>query len=78
MTALSGLAPGWPAGWPQDLLALSPRYASRPASEEVINDPTRAKHYWRFRLHAALEELAADGEWCGSIQEMLLLGERAS
>jgi hypothetical protein len=26
-----------------------PRYSSRPASEEVINDPTVSKHYWRYR-----------------------------
>lgn len=33
----------------QDLLALSSEYASRPAVDEIINDPTVSKHYWRFR-----------------------------
>ncbi len=30
-------------------MALSAEYCRRPALEEVINDPTVAKHYWRFR-----------------------------
>ena len=31
----------------QDLLALSPAAAARPAEEETVNDPTVRKHYWR-------------------------------
>lgn len=40
-----------PLGWfvPQDIFALMPRYSQRPAKEEVINDPTVTKHYWRYR-----------------------------
>lgn len=34
---------------PQDIFALMPRYSQRPAKEEVINDPTVTKHYWRYR-----------------------------
>lgn len=30
----------------QDLLALSAKYATRPAAEETINDPTNPHHYW--------------------------------
>jgi len=33
----------------QDIMALCARYHDRPAAEESINDPTNAKHYWRFR-----------------------------
>lgn len=33
----------------QDVFALMPRYSQRPAKEEVINDPTVTKHYWRYR-----------------------------
>lgn len=30
----------------QDIFALSSSYNTRPASEETINDPTNAEHYW--------------------------------
>lgn len=33
----------------QDVFALMPRYSQRAAKEEVINDPTVTKHYWRYR-----------------------------
>lgn len=33
----------------QDIFALMPRYSQRPAKEEIINDPTVTKHYWRYR-----------------------------
>ncbi|GLC39071.1 4-alpha-glucanotransferase dpe2 [Pleodorina starrii] len=61
----------------QDLMALSSEYAARPAVEEVINDPTVSKHYWRFRMHTTLETLLADSDWLATIAEMLVLGERA-
>jgi hypothetical protein len=37
----------------QDIFALLPRYSRRPAKEEVINDPTVSKHYWRYRWGVA-------------------------
>lgn len=33
----------------QDIFGLVSRYTDRPAAEEVINDPTTTKHYWRYR-----------------------------
>jgi hypothetical protein len=44
------------ASRPQDLMAMSAAYCTRPAREEVINDPTNPKHYWRFRC-----------VWCGAL-----------
>lgn len=44
----------------QDLMALSPALASRPAEEETINDPTNPEHYWRYRMHVTLETLIKD------------------
>lgn len=60
----------------QDILALSPRYAQRPAAEETINDPTVSKHYWRYRLHVKLEELVADKELTGQLHELNHMAER--
>lgn len=34
----------------QDLLAVKEEYATRPAAEETINDPTNPKHYWHYRM----------------------------
>ena len=30
----------------QDIMALSASYATRPAEQETINDPTNPQHYW--------------------------------
>ena len=55
----------------QDLLALAEEYAQRPAREETINDPTNPKHYWRFRLHARLEDLPQNAAWLGDIRQLV-------
>nr|GMC90260.1 4-alpha-glucanotransferase DPE2-like isoform X1 [Ipomoea batatas] len=44
----------------QDLLALKEDYATRPAVEETINDPTNPRHYWRYRMHVTMESLLND------------------
>ena len=56
----------------QDLLALSAKYATRPAAEETINDPTVRRHYWRFRSHVLLEDVLADADFLGGLQDLLL------
>ena len=44
----------------QDLLPLSQRLPDCPPALQQINDPTNPQHYWRYRLHVTLEEVAAD------------------
>lgn len=70
-----------PSAWAvfpiQDLMALSGVYARRPATEEVINDPTVTKHYWRYRMHVNVEDLATDPSWVQQIKDMLVEGGRA-
>lgn len=56
----------------QDILALDQAYIdSRPALEETINEPTNARHYWRFRLGPYLEDLAANAEWTGALRALV-------
>ena len=55
----------------QDLMPLSARVPHRPAPEETINDPTNPKHYWRFRMHVNLEQLAADPTFLSGLREMM-------
>ena len=52
-------------------MPLSSTVPWRPAKEETINDPTNPKHYWRFRMHVPLEDLAGDGEFLSGLQSML-------
>ena len=55
----------------QDILALSPTAAARPAGEEAVNDPTVRRHYWRYRSHIPIEALHADVELTASVRGML-------
>ena len=54
----------WPSMWMvfpiQDLLALSKRYSLEDAMDERINVPGDTKHYWRYRMPVAVEELIDD------------------
>jgi len=61
----------------QDIMALSHKFNKRPASEEVINDPTVSKHYWRYRMHVKVEDLCEDCELVNMLQEMLIISGRA-
>lgn len=70
-----------PAVWTifpiQDIMALSQAYTDRPAAEEIINDPTNPKHYWRFRLHVPLERLRSDTLLINTLRQLLLSSGRA-
>jgi 4-alpha-glucanotransferase len=55
----------------QDLFALSAPLAQRPAEEETINDPTNPEHYWRYRMHVTVEELAADAGLLATLRALL-------
>ncbi|MEW5319247.1 MAG: hypothetical protein WDW38_010411 [Sanguina aurantia] len=61
----------------QDLMALSSSYTDRPSADEVINDPTNARHYWRYRVHVTLETLLQDDAMCKLMQEMVRYSDRA-
>lgn len=49
-------------------MALSSAYTDRPSMDEVINDPTNARHYWRYRVHVTLETLLQDDAMCKLMQ----------
>ncbi|MQL94314.1 hypothetical protein Taro_026965 [Colocasia esculenta] len=61
----------------QDLLALKEEYATRPAAEETINDPTNPKHYWRYRVHVALQSLLGDNEIKETIKDLVKCSGRS-
>ncbi len=41
------------------------------ADAERINIPANPKHYWRYRMHLNIEDLAADKRFVQSITEMI-------
>jgi 4-alpha-glucanotransferase len=62
----------------QDLLALKEDYTKRSAREEIINDPTNPRHYWRFRLHIPMEAILEDEEYLKIVRGLVLSSGRAS
>ena len=62
----------------QDLMAMSTAITHRPAKEETINDPTNPEHYWRYRVHVSIEELATDQGLKKTLRNLLLSSGRAA
>lgn len=60
----------------QDLLPLSPRLPDCPPERQQINDPTNPQHYWRYRLHVSLEDIAADADLRCLLADMLQAAQR--
>ena len=60
----------------QDWLAIDERLRLPSADAERINIPANPKHYWRYRMHLSLEELAASKEFMESITELIAQGGR--
>jgi len=56
----------------QDFFGLEPKYfANKDPREERINEPSNPEHYWRFRMHVPVEELAKDEIFTNRIFNML-------
>ncbi len=47
----------------QDWLAIDENLRLPDANAERINIPANPKHYWRYRMHLSIEELAANKEF---------------
>ena len=55
----------------QDWLATDEALRLPDADAERINIPANTKHYWRYRMHLNIENLAADKRFVQSITEMI-------
>ena len=55
----------------QDWLATDEALRLPDADAERINIPANPKHYWRYRMHLNIEDLAADKRFVQSITEMI-------
>jgi len=55
----------------QDWLATDETLRLPDANAERINIPANPKHYWRYRMHLNIEDLAADKRFVQNITEMI-------
>ena len=55
----------------QDWLAMYERVRLADADAERINIPANPRHYWRYRMHLNIEDLAADKAFMHNIKELL-------
>ena len=55
----------------QDWLATDEALRLPDADAERINIPANPKHYWRYRMHLNIEDLAADKRFVQSVTEMI-------
>ena len=60
----------------QDWLAIDEKLRLPDAEAERINIPANPKHYWRYRMHLSLEELAANKGFMANITELVAQGGR--
>ena len=55
----------------QDWLAINEHLRLPDANAERINIPANPKHYWRYRMHLSIEDLAANREFRDSVTELV-------
>lgn len=56
----------------QDLLGMSDELKLANPFAEQINEPANPKHYWRYRLHLNIEDLAKNNEFCEMVRGMVV------
>ena len=60
----------------QDWLALDGTLRHPDADAERINIPANPRHYWRYRMHLNIEQLASANGFNQTLREMIKLGGR--
>ena len=70
-----------PAMWSvfqlQDLLGMDASLRRGDPADERINIPANPKHYWRYRMHLALEDLAKEKQFNHELKEYIRSGGRS-
>ena len=60
----------------QDMLAIDAKLRRNDPREEQINVPANPRHYWRYRMHLTLDELASATEFNNTLRLMIAQGGR--
>ncbi len=55
----------------QDWMAMDERLRLEDANAERINIPSNPKHYWRYRMHVSIEDLAENKSFVENISELI-------
>lgn len=55
----------------QDWLAIDEEVRNPDANGERINIPSNPRHYWRWRMHLTMSELAGNSKLCEHIRELI-------
>ena len=55
----------------QDWFAIDENLRLADANAERINIPANPKHYWRYRMHLNIEDLAKDASFMNKVTEMI-------
>jgi len=60
----------------QDWLSMDPQLRREDPNAERINVPANSRHYWRYRMHLTLEQLAAADEFNQTLSDMIAASGR--
>ena len=60
----------------QDWLSMDPQLRREDPNAERINVPANSRHYWRYRMHLTLEQLAAAEEFNQTLTDMIAASGR--
>ena len=60
----------------QDWLSMDPQLRREDPNTERINVPANSRHYWRYRMHLTLEQLAAADEFNQTLTDMIAASGR--
>lgn len=55
----------------QDWMAINEQLRLPDADAERINVPAEAHHYWRYRMHVAIEDLMKNHEFCQQVTDLV-------
>ena len=60
----------------QDWLSMDPQLRREDPNTERINVPANSRHYWRYRMHLTLEQLASADEFNQTLADMIAASGR--
>ena len=60
----------------QDWLSMDPQLRREDPNTERINVPANSRHYWRYRMHLTLEQLAEADEFNKTLADMIAVSGR--
>ena len=60
----------------QDWLSMDAQLRREDPNTERINVPANSRHYWRYRMHLTLEQLAEADEFNKTLADMIAVSGR--